>query len=81
LESWSGTDADGWLKFSGADEFLGFDSAFMNGFRWSDSGLKIGTTRPEKGELRWPTATIRSTTVPIGSPPASSTGRPVARLR
>jgi hypothetical protein len=36
--SWYDPDADGWLNFSGGDELLDFDCAFVNGFRWSDWG-------------------------------------------
>ena len=36
--SWYDPDADGWLNFSGGDELLDFDCAFVNGLRWSDWG-------------------------------------------
>ena len=39
------------------------------------------TTRPVTGGYRSPMATIRSATVPIGSPCSSRTGRPIAWLR
>ncbi len=40
---WSDTDGDGWLNFSGDDETLGFNCAFINGVRWSDWGKPDAT--------------------------------------
>ena len=51
-----------------------------------DQGRKIRrrsvcTTSPVTGGYRSPTATMRSATLPIGSPCRSRTGRPIAWLR
>ncbi|MEX1193542.1 MAG: S8 family serine peptidase [Dehalococcoidia bacterium] len=37
--SWSDTDGDGFLNFSGNDEVLNFYCGFLNGLRWNDWGL------------------------------------------
>jgi hypothetical protein len=37
--TWRDDNGNGWLDFGPGDELMGFDCAFINGFRWSDWGL------------------------------------------